>query len=58
MKYKPKSTGFWRKERDGKNLGALRGFFKWGENYVPHLSRKEKILARVLEKRTKKDSKD
>jgi len=28
----------------------LKGFFKSGENSVPHLSYKEKILARLLEK--------
>jgi len=28
----------------------LKGFFKSGENSVPHLSFKEKILARLLEK--------
>ncbi len=40
-----------------KKTGALKGFFKSGENYVPLLSEKEKILARVLEE-IKKDKSD
>lgn len=58
MKYRTKNNRLERKERGGKNLGTLKGFFKWGESYVPHLSRKEKILARVLEESANKDSKD
>ncbi|HHY41888.1 MAG TPA: hypothetical protein GX514_03450 [Thermoanaerobacterales bacterium] len=43
--------------RVSKKTVALKGFFKSGENYVPHLSNKEKILARVLEEvnKNKKD---
>jgi hypothetical protein len=48
-----------KKERESGNLGPLKDFFKWGENYVPHLSRKEKILARIIEEiSAKKDSED
>jgi len=43
--------------RAPKRLRALKGFFKSGENYVTHLSRKEKILATVLEE-ANKNSKD
>jgi hypothetical protein len=49
MKYHPKNDQADKKARAPKKVGALKGFFKSGENYVPHLSRKGKILARVLE---------
>lgn len=49
MKYHPKNDQADKKARAPKKVEALKGFFKSGENYVPHLSRKEKILARVLE---------
>ena len=47
------------KNKAGKNSVSLKGFFKWGENYVPHLSKKSKILSRFLEEiNTKKNTKD
>ncbi|HHV19864.1 MAG TPA: hypothetical protein GXZ27_13670 [Thermoanaerobacterales bacterium] len=48
-----------KKKGGSENSVVLKGFFRGGENYVPHLSRKEKVLARILEEiRAKKDSKD
>ncbi|NLZ53802.1 MAG: hypothetical protein GX892_11805 [Thermoanaerobacteraceae bacterium] len=58
MKSHPENNESDKKEsHTPKKLGALKSFFKSGENYVPHLSRKEKILARILES-AKKNSKD
>ncbi|HHX23081.1 MAG TPA: hypothetical protein GX723_03575 [Thermoanaerobacterales bacterium] len=48
-KYKVKERYFSKIYKETKDIGALKGFFKSGENYVKHLNRKTRLLSRILE---------